>query len=134
MPVALKDVPFELAQVKPIRVEANGEAFDFSSIEQDEQISVQLAIGVGDAEFSSDRVAITYTYSVNARIATFELGLRATYRYDDSFEAIRGSITESDWRDFFTTRGIPEITAYARVYLGQLCGILEIPPVPLVIK
>lgn len=68
---------------------------------------------------------------IKTQIANVNIHVRGIYHSEDDLSALP---KDYDWESFLSGRVVSDVLPYVRVYVSQLCGMIDIPAIPLMLK
>ncbi|QRV02293.1 hypothetical protein JTE88_00580 [Arcanobacterium phocisimile] len=100
-------------------------------IDRTEKLNVETNISFYAPQVIDNEFVVDIELSIKAQIASVDMHMRGIYHSEDDLQALPN---DRDWEIFLSRQVVSDILPYVRVYVSQLCGMVDIPAIPLVLK
>ncbi|SDU78100.1 hypothetical protein [Arcanobacterium phocae] len=100
-------------------------------IDQADKLNVETNISFYVPQAINNELLVDVEFLIKTQIANVNIHVRGIYHSEDDLSALP---KDYDWESFLSGQVVSDVLPYVRVYVSQLCGMIDIPAIPLMLK
>ncbi|WP_216378669.1 hypothetical protein [Arcanobacterium phocae] len=100
-------------------------------IDQADKLNVETNISFYAPQVINSRLLVDVEFLIKTQIANVNIHVRGIYHSEDDLSVLP---KDYNWESFLSGQVVSDVLPYVRVYVSQLCGMIDIPAIPLMLK